>query len=236
MPRPPRPRIPDIPLHVVHRGVDRAACFRDTCDFLRYLALLEEWASERRCAVHAFVLMTNHVHLLITPSEREACSRLMKDVAQRYSQYCNRTWKRSGPLWDGRFKSSLVDTDSYLLACQRYIEMNPVRARMVKNPGEYPWSSYRTNAYGVPSTLISPHRVYRAMARDSAGCRAAYRALFSEPQDPAQLSAIREALHGAFPLGSKAFIESVERMTGRRQGRRHSRLNFAGTAVVQEGV
>lgn len=204
----------------MQRGVDRAVCFRHPAEFALYLGMLEECANERRCAVHAYVLMTNHVHLLLTPADPDGCSLLMKDVGQRYAQHCNKAWVRTGPFWDGRFKSNLVDTDSYLIACQRYIEMNPVRARMVGHPGAYRWSSYSANAFGVPSTLLSPHTLWRALGRDAVDCRAAYRALFDAPQAPEELRVIRDALHGGLPLGSAAFVERVERLTGRRVRRK----------------
>ena len=130
-----------VPLHIWQRGVDREPTFRDRADYELYLGLLEEFSAARHCSVHAYVLMTNHIHLLVTPWEPSAASGLMKDVVQRYSQHCNRTWQRTGPLWEGRFKSSLIDSDAYLFTCHQYIELNPVRARMVRHPLDYEWSS-----------------------------------------------------------------------------------------------
>ena len=233
MPRLPRPRIANIPMHVIQRGVNRAACFRGSSDFRMYLQLLEELAEERCCAIHAYVLMTNHVHLLLTPCDPAGCSLLMKDLGQRYSQHCNRTWGRTGPLWDGRFKSSLVDTDSYLFACHRYIEMNPVRAGMVAHPSQYGWSSYRFNALGQQSSLLSPHQLYRSMGRDLAACRVAYRLLFDGHEHDAELRVIREAARRGAPLGPQAFLDRLARESGCKVGRKYKR---ARTAMVRRGV
>lgn len=219
VPRQPRIRIAELPLHVRQRGVDGVVCFRNDSDRRLYLGLLEELSAVTRCAVHGFVLMTNHVHLLLSPTELDSCSALMKHLGQRYSQHCNRTWRRSGPLWDGRFRSSIVDTDSYFLACQRYIERNPVRAGMVRCAADYRWSSFLTNAYGLASSLITPHPTYRALGRSPEDCREAYRSLFDEPEDATELEEIRSAIRGGFPIGSSAFIAEVEEVLGRRARR-----------------
>jgi putative transposase len=221
MPRHARLRLAQLPLHVIQRGVDRAACFRSDTDRGLYLGLLEELSLETSCAVHAYVLMTNHVHLLLTPLEAESCSLLMKHVGQRYAQHCNRTWGRTGPLWEGRFRSSVVDSTGYLLRCQRYIELNPVRAGMVRHPAEYRWSSFRTNALGVPSSVVSPHLVYRSLGRSEEEQRLAYRAIFDVPENAQELEAIRAAARGGFALGSAEFIAQLERTTGKKAGRRN---------------
>lgn len=143
-----RPRLTtaNIPLHIIQRGNNRQACFFADEDYRCYLEWLEEYSHTSGCAIHAYVLMTNHVHLLLTPSEATSTCMLMKRLGQRYVQYVNRVYKRSGTLWEGRYRSCLAQDDLYLLACQRYIELNPVRATMVDTPDEYRWSSYRTNA------------------------------------------------------------------------------------------
>jgi putative transposase len=220
MPRHARFTLPQVPLHVWQRGVDRMACFHSDDDRRLYLGLLQELAAEAKCAMHAYVLMTNHVHLLLTPMERDSCADLMKNVGQRYTQHCNRTWGRTGTLWEGRFKSSLVETETYLLRCHRYIELNPVRAGMVRCPAEYAWSSFRANAYGVPCPMLTPHHVYRGLGGPSEEYREGYRGLFDIPMESRDIAEIRAALHGGFPLGSSAFIEKMESLLGRKAGRR----------------
>ena len=146
MPRRARLRLAGYPVHIVHRGNNRAACFRDDTDYRVYLVLLCQHSQEFDCAVHAYVLMTNHVHMLVTPQRADGTSFMMKQVAQRYVHYFNKKYGRTGTLWDSRYKSSIVDERRYLLCCYRYIELNPVRAGMVQHPAEYVWSSYGCNA------------------------------------------------------------------------------------------
>ena len=142
MPRRARLSIPGIPWHIIQRGNNRRACFYSPKDHQYYLTTLAEQALQHDCLIHAYVLMTNHVHLLITPARKESAAKLMKHLGQRHAQYINRSYQQSGTLWEGRFKSCLTQEDAYVLACYRYIEMNPVRATMVNHPGDYPWSSY----------------------------------------------------------------------------------------------
>jgi len=146
MPRRARLAVPGIPWHIIQRGNNREACFYDEMDYRYYLQALEEQADKYHCRIHAYVLMTNHVHLLLTPEETDSAALLMKHLGQRYVQYINRTYRRSGTLWEGRFKSCLAQDETYVLTCHRYIELNPVRANMVDHPRDYPWSSYRANA------------------------------------------------------------------------------------------
>jgi putative transposase len=150
MPRKPRFFLPGVSAHVVQRGNNRQAVFYDDADYLTYLDWLEEGAKRYGCVIHAYVMMTNHVHLLATPQEKESISRLLQHVGRRYVPYINHTYGRSGTLWEGRFKASIVHASEYLLACYRYIELNPVRAGMVKTPRGYRWSSYRANAQEQP--------------------------------------------------------------------------------------
>ncbi|HEY2629789.1 MAG TPA: transposase, partial [Usitatibacter sp.] len=174
MPRRARLRISGLPLHVIQRGVNRAACFRSDRDRRRYLALLADAALLQGCRIHAFVLMTNHVHLLMSGDEPDSSSRMMKSLGERYVPEFNRRHGRTGTLWEGRFRSSVIDTERYLIECQRYIELNPVRAGMVLHPREYPWSSYRTNAEGRPSRLVIGHECYLRLASTDDERRAAY--------------------------------------------------------------
>ena len=160
--------------------------------------------------------MTNHVHLLLTPERADGPSRLMQRVAQRYVQYVNRTYQRTGTLWEGRFRSCLVDAEAYLLACQRYIELNPVRAQMVAHPGDYPWSSYRENAQGEGDGIVSPHACYQALGRDEGERQGNYRALFGDHLERGLLDAIRQATHGGYCLGSDRFKQEVAEVLKRR--------------------
>jgi putative transposase len=178
MPRRSRICLAGYPLHVIQRGANRSACFAADRDRRTYLGLLDELADMYGCGIHAYVLMTNHVHLLMTPQRSDAASLLMKHMGQRFTQYVNRKHNRTGPLWDGRFKSCVVDSETYLLRCYRYIELNPVRAAMVRSPHEYEWSSFRVNARGEPSLFVVPHPSYMSLGAESEERRAAYRALF----------------------------------------------------------
>ena len=173
MPRRARLSIPGIPWHIIQRGNNRSACFCAEEDYRRYLDTLGTLAPKYGCAVHAYVLMTNHVHLLLTPERADSAALLMKHLGQRYVQYVNRSYRRSGTLWEGRFRSCLTQSEDYVLACYRYIELNPVRASMVAHPRDYRWSSYRANAEGLADSLITPHIEYLRLGADPQERRAA---------------------------------------------------------------
>jgi putative transposase len=200
MPRGPRLIVPGIALHVVQRGHDRRDCFRQDTDYLVYLANLRDLSVRMQCALHAYCLMTNHIHLLLTPSTSEGCARLMRNLGQRYVQYFNRRYGRTGTLWEGRYHSCLVDSASYVIACHRYIERNPVRAGMVPSPGAYPWSSHDGNTGRVTNSLLTAHPEYLALATNETLRHAAYLGLFDAADDPAFLMAIRDATNGGFAL------------------------------------
>lgn len=216
MPRRARLRLADIPLHIIQRGNNRGACFVGDFDYGVYLEHLGELAPTYSCEIHAYVLMTNHVHLLLTPRRPDGASLLMKHLGQRYVQYVNRVYRRSGTLWEGRFRSSLVQADTYLLRCQRYIELNPVRARMVESPAAYRWSSYGPNALGVRDRLVVPHPVYLALGNDEASRRAAYLELFRNELEPTQLDEIRASANAGYALGGERFRKKIEAALGRR--------------------
>jgi putative transposase len=217
MPRRPRIHLPDIPLHIVQRGHNRDACFFSDDDYHAYRHWLGEALNKTGCRLHAYVLMTNHVHLLLTPPEPQAVSQLVISLGRRYVQYVNRTYRRTGTLWDSRYKSSLVQADAYLLLCQRYIELNPVRAGMVEDPAHYRWSSYRANGLGQPDLLLKPHPVFLELGREEAVRLGAYRALFRTELDGEAVSDIRLSLNQGQPLGGSRFIDSIERATGQRR-------------------
>jgi putative transposase len=198
----------------MQRGANRSTCFAGEREHRVYLALLDELADLHGCSVHAYVLMTNHVHMLITPRAEDSVSYLMKNLGQRYVQYVNRKHSRSGPLWDGRFKSGLVDSERYFLTCLRYIELNPVRAGMVRHPREYPWSSYRTNAEGIPSDFVLPHPQFLALGKSDEERRSVYRALFKEEIPGAMLQRIRDATNAGLALGSEDFVRETEKNSG----------------------
>lgn len=195
------------------------ACFREDSDYLLYLAHLRELSVKLACAVHAYCLMTNHVHLLVTPTTAEGCTALMRDLGQRYVQYFNRRYERTGTLWEGRFRSCLTESARYVLACYRYIELNPVRAGMVGHPGAYLWSSHAVNAGGRSDPLISPHPELIALGGGSLAPHAAYRRLVEETLHPTLLEAIRSATNGGYPLVSESFKSRVIAPTGRKNDR-----------------
>jgi len=216
MPRRARLSIAGIPWHIIQRGNNRSACFYTDQDYHRYLATLREEAEKHGCRVHAYVLMTNHVHLLITPERKDSAALLMKHLGQRYVQYINRTYKRSGTLWDGRFRSCLAQSAKYVLACYRYIELNPVRASMVTHPRHYPWSSFRANARGMYSELITPHEEYLALGRCTRSRQSAYRDLFNVHLTADVVSDIRASTNGNFALGNERFKQEISARLNRR--------------------
>ncbi len=216
MPRRPRVHLDEVPLHIVQRGHNREPCFFAEDDYYSYLHWLGEALTEAECALHAYVLMTNHVHLLLTPKQAEAVPKLLISLGRRYVQYINRTYRRTGTLWDSRYKSSLVQAETYLLACQRYIELNPVRATMVEDPAHYRWSSYRANGLGQPDARLTPHSLYCALGQNEHDRRAAYRALFRAQLDRDAIDDIRLALNQNQPLGNERFYAKIEQMTGIR--------------------
>jgi putative transposase len=214
MARRPRLVLPAIPLHIIQRGNNRIPCFASEADYLVYLTLLQQYAALTACQIHAYVLMTNHVHLLLSSGCTTGASALMRRLGQHYVQYFNRRHQRSGTLWEGRFRSCLVDHERYLLTCQRYIELNPVRAGMVQDPATYPWSSYRVNALGEANPLITPHLVYLGLGTHEAERRASYRHLFGEVISNDLLKQIRHASNSNSPLGSASFAEHIHATLG----------------------
>ena len=216
MPRRARLVVPGVPWHIIQRGNNRNSCFYAEEDYRYYLETLSEQARKYHCAIHAYVLMTNHVHLLITPKEEDSAALLMKNLGQRYVQYINRTYQRSGTLWEGRFKSCLTQDEIYVLTCYRYIELNPVRANMVSHPGEYRWSSYRTNGEGEHDPLLTPHSNYLRLGQTESERQAVYRALFEAHIEPEQLNEIRHATNGNYVLGNSRFQEEIADMLKRR--------------------
>lgn len=194
MPRTARVVIPDMALHVRQRGHNRSACFFRDEDFATYLRMLAYFSRQYACAVHAYCLMPNHVHLLVTPSVAQSCALMMKSLGQLYTQHMNRAGDRTGSLWEGRFRSCPVSSDQYALACYRYIELNPVRAGMVAHPREYRWSSFRANAEGKRELWIKPHPAYPGAAD--------YRSLLDGELEEHFLNDIRRATSAGYVVGS----------------------------------
>ena len=215
MPRPPRLIIPGVPVHVIQRGNNRAATFSSATEFQRFRRVLIEESRQFECSIHAYVFMTNHVHLLVTPPSARAVASLMQAVGRRYVRWLNDRRNRSGTLWEGRFKSSLIDSERYLLTCSRYIELNPVRAGMVPSPSRYKWSSHHHNARGENDELVTPHAVYRDLGSSAAKQQAAYRGLFRSAIPSTALDEIRRGNANGGVVGGDAFREWVEALIDR---------------------
>ena len=216
MARLPRLNLPHIAQHVIQRGNNRQACFFGDDDYRIYLDKLKEYSQKYQVAIHAYVLMTNHVHLLMTPSTEKGVSQLMQSLGRYYVRYVNQTYKRSGTLWEGRYKSTLVSDEQYFLTVSKYIELNPVRANMVAHPAEYPWSSYHHNACDKNNDLISFHDCYLALGKTEETRKTVYQSLFQQQLSLIILKEIREATNKAWVLGDNRFKEQIEQQTGRR--------------------
>lgn len=210
MPRKPRFVLPGEPQHVIIRGINREPIFYDDADYRYYLSKLKEAIRKHNCNLHAYVLMTNHVHLLLTPETEQGISKTIQMLGRYYVQYFNYTYGRTGTLWEGRYKSTLIDTEQYLLTCYRYIELNPVRAQMVDHPSDYPWSSYRSNATGQANPLIKTHYKYDELGRTGDARQQNYRALFKTHILEKTLEEIRESTNKEWVLGSDYFKAKIE--------------------------
>jgi putative transposase len=209
MPRSNRHFIPNIPHHVIQRGNNRSICFFNYDDYVTYLAMLKKSAEEQGCKIHALVLMTNHVHLLVTPQYKNSISKMMQCLGRNYVLYINRTYERTGTLWEGRFKAVLVDSECYFFTVSRYIELNPVRANIVSSPTDYRWSSFHHNALGIDSSLITPHPLYTGLSTDREQRLAAYRDLFLEAICDEDIALIREGTNRGLPIGDEAFVTGM---------------------------
>jgi putative transposase len=201
---------------VIIRGNNRAPIFNADADYRFYLDKLMEAARKHQCDIHAYVLMTNHVHLLVTPHKSDGIAKLIQMLGRYYVQYFNYTYHRSGTLWEGRYKASLIDSEAYALTCYRYIELNPVRAAMVSHPAQYPWSSYRGNALGVHDRLLTPHPLFLALGGTENARQAAYRALFEAHLDAKTLDEVRAALNKGWVLGRAPFKDKIAAQLNRR--------------------
>jgi putative transposase len=208
--------LPDQPLHVIQRGNNRDAIFFGTDDYAHYHDWLATAAVEHACAVHAYVLMTNHVHLLVTPSAADSLPRTMQSLGRRYVRHVNTIYRRTGTLWEGRYRAAPIDSEAYFLACCRYIELNPVRAKMIGHPRDYRWSSYRAHAQGTADPLLNGHHVYDGLGGTPAERQLAYRALFRAALDDGFVDSVRAATNGGWALGDARFKRQIAEALGRR--------------------
>ncbi len=211
MPRKPRFYLPGLPVHIVQRGHSKEPVFFENEDYRAYLDWLAEAAKRYGCALHAYVLMTNHVHILATPETKNSISLMMQYTGRYYVPYINNAYGTSGSIWEGRYKSALINDEQYLLTCMRYIELNPVRADMVSTPSLYRWSSYRANAQGKADTIITQHELYKKLARNKTERLEAYRALFKSHIDQKDHDKLQKSYQTGTPLGDDYFREKIER-------------------------
>ena len=223
-----------VPQHIIQRGNNRQICFSCEQDMYGYVGWLKEYSEKFQVDIHAWVLMTNHVHILCTPGNIDGMSKMMQALGRQFVRYFNHSYKRTGTLWEGRFKSCLVQEDAYLLELYRYIELNPVRADMVKDPADYPWSSYQVNALGKQSDLCTPHAIYLKLDQDENIRRSRYRDLFKTQMSDRLIDDIRQAVNKGMALGNERFKQEIEQMTGRRMtpmktGRPKKKVELSGS-------
>jgi putative transposase len=212
----PRLFAPGIPSHVTVRGNNHQDIFFCDADRLFFQSCLREACQKYGACIHAYVLMTNHVHLLAMGENASSIPKLVQSVGRRYVGYFNARYARTGTLWEGRYRATLVDTDYYFLACHRYIDLNPVRVGMASHPAEYPWSSHRRYAERMGDDLVTPHEVVVALGKTPEDRAKAYRALFDTDLDQATLRRIRHSSRHGWALGSREFCRSLERQGARR--------------------
>ncbi len=201
---------------MIQRGNNREPVFASDSDYRFYLEKLEAALSRFDCALHAYVLMTNHVHFLMTPSTEDGIGKVMQNLGRYYVQYFNYCYQRTGTLWEGRYRATLIDSNQYLLTCMRYIELNPVRAAMVDHPKNYRWSSYHANALGASDDLVTPHKLYKRLGPNTEEREKAYRQLFKHHIGESTLSLIRDSTNKAWVLGNDRFQNKIQRLTDRR--------------------
>jgi putative transposase len=216
MPRLSRISLSGYPQHVIQRGNNRQVIFTDEEDIATYANWLKECSKKYGVQIHAWVFMTNHVHLLCTPVESMSISRMMQALGRLYVRYFNVKYQRSGTLWEGRYKSCVVNANEYLFSLYRYIELNPVRAKMVNDPSEYLWSSYQCNGLGKPSELISYHPLYQDLGVSAKERQKNYRGLFSDALGRTMVNNIRSSVNKGVVLGNELFAAQIQELSGRR--------------------
>ena len=219
MARLPRYVLPGQPQHIIQRGNNRQVIFASDADFQFFRDAMVSASDQHGLAIHAYVWMGNHIHLLATPAHEQSISRVFQSVGRKYVQYFNATYKRTGTLWEGRYRATVVDSEHYLLTVMRYIELNPVRAGLAAHPRDYPWSSYARNAQaatGANSDWIKPHRQYLRIARSATARMSGYRALFKGAISTSELTQIRDCTHTGWALGGDKFKQEIETRTQRQ--------------------
>jgi len=216
MARRPRVAVPAYPHHIIQRGNNRQAIFFTEDDYCFYAAALQQAKRTCQCRLYAYVLMTNHVHLLVEPVQAGDLGRFIQSVGRRYVRYINDTYQRSGTLWEGWYKSAVISRDEYLMMCSRYIELNPVRAGMVQHPGEYRWSSYRGRALGVPDALLDEDPWYTGLGTHAKARQQAYQAWVDAAMRADEWTHIRQATQQGRVIRTEQFQREVEAMRGRR--------------------
>jgi putative transposase len=216
MARLPRLTLAGYPHHIILRGNNRQDIFMDSADFQRMLALLQANAQEQQVQIHAYVLMSNHLHLLLTPLQNDSLPKMMQAVGRSYVLYFNKRHGRSGTLWEGRYRSSLIQTERYFLACMAYIDLNPVRAGMVAQAADYPWASHGHYIGRQNEAWLSPHPLYWEMGNTPFAREAAYSVMIQSGIDLKQQHALTSSALSGWALGEDAFVEGLQKQTPRR--------------------
>ena len=216
MARLPRLTLAGYPHHIILRGNNRQAIFMDSADFERMLALLQNHAMEQGVQVHAYVLMSNHLHLLLTPSQNDSLPKMMQAVGRSYVLYFNKRHGRSGTLWEGRYRSALIQTERYFLACMAYIDLNPVRAGMVAQAAGYPWSSHGHYIGRQNEAWLTPHALYWEMGNTPFAREAAYAVMVNAGVNQTQQQALTSSAFSGWALGEESFVISLQKQTSRR--------------------
>ncbi|MES2999109.1 MAG: transposase [Pseudomonadota bacterium] len=219
MARLPRLTVPGYPHHIIQRGNNRQSIFAVTDDYETVLSMLEEHAKKAAVAVHAYVLMSNHLHLLATPETAEGIPQMMQSIGRRYVRYFNQRQGRTGTLWEGRYKSTLIQAERYLMACTAYIDLNPVRAGMVADPADYAWSSYRHYIGLREDKLVTPHPLYWEMGNTPFAREAAYAEMVRSGISATQQKALTESANRGWALGEPDYVAELQRRTARRVSR-----------------
>jgi putative transposase len=216
MARLPRYFVKNVPQHIILRGNNREPIFANGEDCFFFKDVLQDAAKRNGLAIHAYVLMTNHIHLLASPTAEESIPKTLQSLGRRYVQYFNYRYQRTGTLWEGRYRATIVEAETYLFECMRYIELNPVRAGMVRNPSEYAWSSYQVNAGALVDQFVKPHRLYRGLGTSDAARQEAYRALVQLPMQAEMLKTIRDSTNKGWAMGGGRFNSKIEALIDRR--------------------
>jgi putative transposase len=229
--------VPGYCHHIIQRGNNRQVCFFEDTDRERYLELLGEASKDHGVAIHAYVLMSNHVHILVTPEDKQGCGKMMQSLGRCYVRYFNDTYQRSGTLWEGRYKSTVVDSDAYFFTVSKYIELNPVRANMISDPREYRWSSYPATALGEENSLLTRNPLYLSLGSTPAARQAGYRAMFDECIPEYVLMKLRAATNKGWAFGEGDFLERIAPLANRAaQSAGWGGVRRSGTRSQDQGI